>query len=255
MKTLTTFLGILINIVVFSKCSNIGISVFPNKTEINKNSIFLIEGFASSQKIINSLNKEYRIYLQNGNQKITLNIVKINVGDFQLTQAILKPEYPLEIGKEYIFKIDNLPKYEVVNKFNNYNFQSKPIIYKVISNVDIEKPLIEKMPYEINKSYIEYGCGPESNVIFSFIASDSSEIIIKTTVKNLATKKITTFYLIPDNNKLRVGYDMCSGAFKYDSNMVYEVDFDFVDSSGNVTKWNNKKIKFTKPTKENNHAE
>ena len=88
MKTLPTFLGILINIIVFSKCSNIGISVFPNKTEINKNSIFLIEGFASSQKIINSLNKEYRIYLQNGNQKITLNIVKTNVGDFQLTQAI-----------------------------------------------------------------------------------------------------------------------------------------------------------------------
>lgn len=254
MKKLLTFLGILATIFAFSKCSNIGISVFPNNTEINKNSIFLIEGFASSQKIINSLNKEYRIYLQSGNQKITLNIVEINVGEFQLTQAILKPEYPLEIGKEYILKIDNLPKYEVVNKFNTYNFQSKPIIYKVTSNIDIEKPVIEKMPYEINKSYIEYGCGPESNVIFSFTVNDSSEMLIKTTVKNLRTNKQSTFYLIPEDNKVRVGYDMCSGAFKYDVNMVYEVDFDFLDSSGNITKSNNKGIKFTKPTKENNET-
>lgn len=148
---------------------NNGIFVFPNKTEINKNSIFMIEGFDTSQKFITSLNKEHKIYLQNGNQKINLKIVEINVGDFKITQAILKPESPLQIGKEYTLKIDNLPKYEVISRYNQYNFLSKPITYKITSNMDFVKPLITKKPFEINKSYTTYGCGPESIVTFPLL--------------------------------------------------------------------------------------
>lgn len=211
----------------------------------------MIEGFATSQKIITSLNKEYKIYLQSGNQKINLKVTETLIGDFQLTQAILKPEFPLEIGKEYILKIDNLPKYETVNKFYNYNIASKPIIYKVTSNVDIEKPIIAKKPYELKKSYISYGCGPEANVIFSFLANDSSQLLVKTKFKNLVTNKATTFYLLPKDNKLLVGYGMCAGAFKYDKNLAYEVEFNFMDSSGNITRWDREGIKFTKPTEAN----
>lgn len=255
MKSILTIFGILVNILIYSKCGSNGIDVFPTKTEINKNSIFLIEGFASSQKIITLLNKDYKIYLQSGNQKINLKVTETLVGDFQLTQAILKPEFPLEIGKEYILKIDNLPKYETLNKFYNYSFKSKPIIYKVTSNVDIEKPTITKKPYELKKSYIPYGCGPQVNVIFSFLADDSSQLLVKTKFKNLVTNKITTFYILPKDNKLSVGHGMCSGAFKYDNNMAYEVEFNFMDSSGNITKWEKEGIKFTKPTEANRDDE
>lgn len=251
MKSRLLFFGILVNILIYSKCGSNGIDVFPTKTEINKNSIFLIEGFATSQKIITSLNKEYKIYLQSGNQKINLKVTETLIGDFQLTQAILKPEYPLEIGKEYILKIDNLPKYETINKFYDYSFKSKPIIYKVTSNVDIEKPTITKNPYELKKSYIPYGCGPEVNVIFSFLADDPSQLLVKTKFKNLVTNKVTTFYLLPKDNKLFVGYGMCSGAFKYDKHLAYEVGFNFMDSSGNITTGNKEGIKFTKPTEAN----
>lgn len=248
MRLILTVFGILINLLAYSKCGNSGIDVFPTKSEINKNSIFLIEGFATSQKIITSLNKEYKIYLQSGNLKINLKVTETLVGDFQLTQAILKPELPLEIGKEYILKIDNLPKYETINRFYNYNITSKPITYKVTSNVDIEKPMFTKRPSELKKSYISYGCGPEVNVYFSLLTNDSSQLLVKTKFKNLVTNKVTTFYLLLKDNKLAVGYGMCSGAFKYDKNLAYEVEFDLMNSSGNMTKWDREGIKFTKPT-------
>lgn len=251
MKSILTVFGILINLLAYSKCGNSGIDVFPTTTEINKNSIFLIEGFATSQKIITSLNKEYKIYLQNGDQKINLKVTETLVGDFQLTQAILKPEFPLEIGKEYILKIDNLPKYETIDRFYNYNITSKPITYKVTSNVDTEKPIFTKKPFELKKSYIPYGCGPEVNVYFSLLTNDSSLLLVKTKFKNLVTNKVTTFYLLVRDNKLAVGYGMCSGAFKYDKNLVYEVEFDLMDSSGNITEWNMEGIKFTRPTEAN----
>ena len=47
---------------------------------------------------------------------------------------------------------------------------------------------------------------------------------------------------------------MCSGAFDFEENSNnYEVEFSFMDASGNLTSWTGERIKFTKPTKETNH--
>mgnify|MGYP006333990579 CR=1 FL=1 len=57
---------------LFADCTVRGISIFPVNTEIKQNSIFVIDGFAESQKVIQKLGKKYPIYLISGQQKIKL---------------------------------------------------------------------------------------------------------------------------------------------------------------------------------------
>ncbi len=229
-------------------CAGNGLRIFPTGATIKQNSIFVLEGYAQSQKVILGLNKAYPVYLKSGNQKINLIITEINVGQFSLTQAVLKPETELEAGLEYSMYIDHLPEYERFNKYNASTNKYEPVIYKVVAERDTEKPQLASKPIEINKTLVHYGCGPSIHAVFSNPAKDNSEIIVQTTVKDLKTKKETTYYIQPNGDKIKIGHDMCSGAFDFeDGSQNFEVAFAFMDASGNLTPWTGERIKFTKP--------
>jgi hypothetical protein len=48
---------------------------------------------------------------------------------------------------------------------------------------------------------------------------------------------------------------MCSGAFEYDESNDYEIEFSFMDASGNVKNWTGDRIKFTRPTIDSMYSE
>lgn len=247
---LTLLIGICLSFYSYSLCSYSGLSVFPNNKNIYQNSIFIVDGYAQSQEIILGLNKGYDIYLKSGSQKIKLLVTETLEGQFRLTQAVLKPERELTAGLEYTLCIDNLPEYETLNRYNYTSEKYELIKYLVIAGNDTEKPEITAIPKEVNKSLIYYGCGPSVHVVFSNTAKDSTEIIIKTTVKNLKTGKETIYYIEPEGESIEVGHGMCSGAFEFEDGIQYEVDFTFMDASGNQTPMGGESIKFTKPKNE-----
>jgi hypothetical protein len=246
---LTILIGLLCTASAYAECMGEGLWVFPSGQTIKQNSIFVLDGYAASQNIILGLNKKHNIYLKSGNKKIKLIVTEICFGQYDLTQAILKPETELESGLEYTMHIDSLPEYEKFNKYNSITREYEPITYKVVSEKDLEKPQLSAKPKELKKTLVRYGCGPEIHVVFSNPAKDNSDIIIKTTVKNIKTGKETTYYIEPDGDKIKVGHDMCSGAFDFDDSNNYEVEFSFMDASGNITSWTGERIKFTKPIK------
>jgi hypothetical protein len=248
-KGLLPFITVLFySVSAYADCAGNALSIFPSGSTIKQNSIFVLEGYEHSQKVILGLNKEYPVYLKSGNQKIKLIITELNVGQFRLTQAVLKPETELEVGLEYRMYIDHLPEYESFNKYNTTTDKYEPVIYKVAADRDTEKPQLTTNPIEIDKSLVYYGCGPSIHVVFSNPAKDNSEIIVQTTVKDLKTRKETTYYIRPDGDKIKVGHGMCSGAFDFDDDSQnFEVEFSFMDASGNLTPWTGERIKFTKP--------
>jgi hypothetical protein len=246
---LTLIIGLFSAVSVYADCAGSGLWVFPNRPTINQNSIFIINGYAESQNVILALNKKHNIYLKSGQKKVRLLIVEICVGQYYLTQAVLKPETELETGLEYTMCIDNLSEYESLNRYNKTSNKYESVMYKVFAEKDNEKPQLSSKPKELSKTLVEYGCGPSIHVVFSNPAKDKSDIVIKTTVKNLKTGKETTYYIEPDGNKIKVGHDMCSGAFDFDQSNNYEVEFSFMDASGNFATWTGERIKFTKPTK------
>ena len=244
---LTLILGILGTISVYADCSGSGLWVFPIESTIKQNSIFILDGYSESQEVILKLNKKHNIYLKNGDKKIKLIVTEICVGEFFLTQAVLKPETELDAGLEYIMIIDSLPTYQSFNRYNNVTKEYEPVKFKVLSEKDTVKPLIYSRPQVLTKSLQHFGCGPSIHVIFSNPTKEIPDIIVKTTVKNLKTGKETTYYIMPKGYTIEIGHGMCSGAFNFDKGNNYEVEFSFMDSCGNITNWSGERIKFTKP--------
>lgn len=250
MKTLLQiFILLIINTQAFSKCASTGLYFWPEKQTIQENSIFVIDGFANSQKIVTGLGTIHKVYLKCGSEKIKLIVQETLTGEFQLTQAILKPETALSAGKEYELVIENLGDMSgQVSKYNSETGEREKIKWTVATGQDNSAPSWTKKAEFKTASREEYGCGPAVYANFIFAASDNSEFLIKTTVKNKTTTKESTYYLTPgEKDIIAVGHGMCSGAFKLEGSDTFEVEFSLMDASGNITKWTGRRIEFKRP--------
>ncbi len=222
---------------LFADCKQSYISVFPKSKTVHSNSLFFIEAYGTSESLIKQLNKKHQIYLKSGNKRINLIVIEILKGDKHISIAKLKPEKTLELGTTYQMAIDSLN--------TNMTFDFSTVSYTVNQSADTKKPILISKPKYKSKTLVYYGCGPESFVNFQFKAKDSSELMIKTILKNLKTGKTQTYYVTPNNNEIKVGYGMCSGAFNLESGTDYHVQFNIIDASGNSSSGNNKVISFT----------
>lgn len=228
-------------------CGATGISIFPKNYSIKQNSIFMIEGYAQGQAVILKLDKKQKVYLKSGEIKIRLIVSEICVGQFDLTQAILKPETELITGTEYTVCFDGLPEYETLTRYNTNTAKYEPVKYKILEENDNLPPQLLSKPKIIDKSIVLFGCGPAIYIMFDNPIRDSSEILIKTILKNKTTNKENTYYISPELNTIKVGHGMCSGAFIFNEGKEYEIEFSFMDASGNRTNWEGERISFTKP--------
>lgn len=249
-QLLVIITGVFLTISVYADCATHALWVFPNGKTIKQNSIFVLNGYFQSQQVILELNKKHPVYLKSGQKTIKLLVTEICVGQFMLTQAILKPETALEAGVEYTMYIDSLPMYNKFERFNDVTHKAEPVTFNVITENDTEAPEVASRPKELKKMLAYYGCGPSIHVVFSNPATDKSELLVKTTVKSVKTGKETTYYIEPNGDKINVGHGMCSGAFDFDDGDEYEAAFSFMDLCGNLTAWTGERIKFTRPVKE-----
>lgn len=225
----------------FAMCSFSGISVFPQTRTISPNSIFIIEGYESSQSVIRHLNKSNAIYLTSGKDTIRLTVVKTLESQFRLTQAVLKPSSNLISGKHYKLNIDNLEEYEKAD------FERDSIGWTVSDFADNQKPIWSKLPTYKTKGMIFYGCGPAVFVNFCACISDNSPVVVYAKVKNIKTNSSSDYYLNPDSCSFQLGHGMCSGEFDFEEGQEYEAIFSLMDASGNISP-ETQPIKFISPT-------
>ncbi|MFN8713477.1 MAG: hypothetical protein ACK5Z2_11555 [Bacteroidota bacterium] len=240
---------------VKAECHSASLTIFPSSSSVCQNPIFIIEGYGLSEDIVTKLNINYPVYLQSGSKKINLLVVEVLEGDLYLTQAILKPAAELEAGVEYILLIDSLPKSQPLKAYNPSTRTYTPYTYKTLAKKDTENPVLKSEPKEVKKVYQHFGCGPAINVVYAFKINDESHVFVKTCVKNTETGKTTTYYLMLLGGQIRVGQDMCAGAFSLKTGNMFEVTFSFMDASGNVLPWNGKTLRFARPTPENSVEE
>ncbi len=171
------------------------------------------------------------------------------VGQFRLTQAILKPETTLTEGQEYELVIENLGDLEYqVSKYNSTTREKEKIKWRVTTNTDTEPPIWTEKPTFKEGSYQEAGCGPIVFANFTHSESDNSEYLIKTILKNKSTGIETTYYLKASDEIIAVGHGMCSGAFRFNVGDNFEIEFSLFDASGNLTEWIGEKIEFKRPS-------
>lgn len=231
-------------------CSDWALSAWPSGNTIHANGIFMIEGYAFAQKIIDELNIKYPVYLVSGEEKIKLVVKETLKGQMGVTQAILSPEKPLTVDKDYTLHIGNIGDREQPKKYNAFIQTWQNYTWKVVKGEDKKAPMWDARPTEKDKSIVHFGCGPAAFVYFNCVLDESAgEVLVRTSVTDTKTLKTTTYYLQPQKGLISIGHGMCAGAFKFESDH-YEVSFDLMDTSGNITYWQGGSIKFTPPVDE-----
>lgn len=246
-----TLLTIITTTDIHAECSSSGIRVFPRTEVISTNPIFIVQGYALSQSVINQLNQRNSIYLTSGKDRISLTVIKTIKGQFSMAQALLKPTTELISGRHYKLNIDSLDEYELED------FLRDSIGWTASNEADNTKPIWQVPPSYKSKGVIFYGCGPAVLVNFCACISDNSPVVVYTKIKNLKTNSIAEYYINPDSSYLKLGHGMCSGAFNFDKGQEYEVTFLLMDASGNTSETETHPIKFISPTEKDliNHDE
>lgn len=224
---------------VFADCAGSGLWAYPQTETIKQNSMIVLTGYYSSQKIVTSLNDKYPIYLESEGHKVKLNVVNTYEGMFALTQAILQPEEKLIAGKTYQLKIDKLSEMEtgLVSIWNSDRGKAEPIAWKVEDSIDTEVPELLSQPELVDKRITHFGCGPAIYADFKIQTKDESALLIKTELVDVNTGTSTIYYLnFDDVEILNVGHGMCSGAFDYKADGKYKIRFSLMDICGNENK-------------------
>ena len=223
---------------VFADCAGMGMQFFPSTKEISLNSLFIIQGYAFSQKTIDSF-KGRTIYLESENgELIELNLQEILKGQMQLTQAIFGPVSELKTNTTYVLKYSDQTENEG-REMLQYNREKKER-EKVYWKTTDKKALVtlnSNLNIEFEKTeVVHYGCGPSANAIFNVKNKSESEIWYKTEVIDLTTNNKKIFYIKEWNGKLNVGHGMCSGAFTYKNKSKYKVRFTPMNIDGKSLK-------------------
>ncbi|WP_196888584.1 hypothetical protein [Aureivirga sp. CE67] len=247
---LNLIIAILFTGQAFAKCASSAIWTYPENGVIKQNSWIIIHGYASSQEIIKSLNKDYPIYLEGDGHKVKLVVKNTYKGLFRLTQAILVPSEKLITGKTYILKIDNLKEDQKSNlsKWNSKLRKEEPIQWKVENGIDSEKPRFINQPEFVDTNVEVYGCGPEISADFTIKTQDESQVLVKAELVDLKTGESNTFFLTIDENEIvSVGHGMCSGAFSFRDSRKYKVRFSLMDICGNQNSESSKWLTFDSP--------
>ncbi|TYA84238.1 hypothetical protein [Seonamhaeicola marinus] len=239
MKKITLFLLLtLVTKTAFADCGMSAMHFFPATKEISLNSKFIIQGYAYSQKTINSF-KNREVYLESGSgELIELNLEEFYIGQMQLTQAIFCPTSELKPNTKYFLKYSDQTENEEreMKQYNRGKKVREKVYWKTTNKKELET-LNSNLNIEFEKTeVIHYGCGPSVNAIFNIKNRSKSEIWYKTEVIDLTTNNKKVFYIKEWNGKLNVGHGMCAGAFTYKNEGKYKVRFTPMNTDGKSLK-------------------
>ncbi len=230
-----------------SKCIPDGLRFWPNEYVLAENSIIVVKGILRSAKIIDGLGRDYKIYLQSKNSKIELEVVHLYQG-YACKQAVLKPSSDLMPQTEYELVIDNLGDDEdLLQRTHPKTGRKSKVCYFIAQGKDLIPPKWLVKPRYLYGISREMGCGPMTEVYFSYAATDDSPFLVKTTMTSKTTGVAATFLISPEKVRLTVGHGMCSGSFSFNFGSLYEIEFSLIDASGTETKHATEAIAFSRP--------
>lgn len=221
-----------------AKCSSMGMSFWPRNRTIRQNSLLVVDGYSQSQAVLTGLGSTHEAFLQSGNQRIPLEVAQILIGEFEVTQVVLKPHRILEAGRQYEVVIVTAGKKATDTSNLVFLHNRGKVVYTVAAGPqDHTAPRWLAAPAGKGQQYEEFGCGPAVSVDFAAPGQDESEWLVKAAVQNLTTGQVTTYYLQPagEQRTISVGHGMCGGAFQLRNGKLYSVTFVLMDAAGNTT--------------------
>jgi hypothetical protein len=240
LRLLLTFLLLCAGRESWSLCLPGGFTLWPATATISPNPVFLVEGYMYCEGVIAGLGVGHPVYLTSGRDTVRLAL-RIYQGQYNQSQALLKPVKPLVAGRTYTLHIDRLEGY------CQEEFASQKRSWMVIPQADLRKPAWKAKPAYHSKSLIQYGCGPAKYVNFCLCIEDESPVLVLARVKNLETGSMNECFVIPPAVGLSLGHGMCTGEFDFKEGYNYEASFALLDAGGNQSAIYTEPVPFRTP--------
>lgn len=233
----------------FADCYPPGIFVQNEPGEIGRNTVFVIDFYPPSKRIINWLNIIYSIYLESENDIVELEIINTINSMHNITQVFFQPASKLKNGQTYTLKISNLSDFEhrFLKWFGERGSEPKPMSWKVNNKRVITQTKWNSTP-RLSNVIEEYTNGTSTaQVIFDLDYITSLPVMVKTELLDITENKSNYFYLKPYEGKVTVGYRMCVGAFTFEKRNKYKIRFSIYDFTNNSTEQWTDWVEFDSP--------
>ena len=195
----------------------------------------MIQGYGSTQNYFNRITEAHPLMLVGPDHRVELEVVEKLKGQVSLTQWILKPKELLKTGRTYVLRFDH-PNQGYRNDFRIYDYDLslyRPPHWTVSGKPDTDVPEWEREPYFARSSFRKFGCGNKMLAHFYMHVKDASELLFKVEVMDESTGKSGIYYLTEEDQVVKIGRGMCSGAFDFQEERKYKARFQLMDACGN----------------------
>lgn len=223
-----------------AECSSFGMQFYPMQEKINRNAMFIIQGYAMNINTIKTF-KNRKVYLKSeSGELVELKLQEILYSQMNLAQAIFIPSKTLQPNTKYFLKYENQTAKETRDIQFRFNGDNKPL-YWITSSEEHGKTFSTPVSATYKDSHVEhFGCGPAVSAIFDLKSDPSKKTWYRTELLDVSTNTTSVYYIQSYNNKISVGHNMCSGAFSFNRKGMYKVRFTPINSDGKAataTNW------------------
>ncbi len=212
-------------------CASGGLSVWPPvDAALPANGRVVLEGFGTTQAPVARI-ASLRPVLVSDSDRVPLEVVRVDVGQFEVTQAVLKPSQGLKPGKRYRLELEAQDAGVTLDARVLHQNKLAPVAWMVGAK-DEAAPKWAKAPEAAGGEWVGYGCGP---AIYGFIkVSAESQVQYRVEVRRAdGAGPARTFRVAAKDGRLEVGHGMCGGPFKLEEGVRYSAAVTAVDAAGN----------------------
>lgn len=222
-------------------CSDGEITIWPNRTEVSKRQLFIIEGFGFFKDIIKSLKANENIILHSSKNQIPIKL-KIIEGHFNITQGIIYPLQDLEYGETYkIELLENLKNFQSLINANNNHWK--------VSNSLNEEPKWKCEP-KLFQYLNEYqGYNNNNLAIFCSKIYNKTPTAIHVKLFDIINKKDYEYFISRYSDLIKIGSQTCSGEFRLVENYQYLISFALISNTEKNTESFTRPFLFRSPKK------
>jgi len=247
MRVLSTLiLSLALGFSAIADCASRGVWALPAFGKIAPEGLIVLETYARSQRIIDSINSSYMVYLELNDTLVELEVLEICHGMFEVSQAILRPKTKLKPGEEYLLQIRHRQTSRDLNpeRYNQKTENYERIKWVVDESVSSTSSSWAKGPTVQDYSLFWFGCGPACHVNFEYQIDipDSSFLLMRVELMEVGSEITWQYHLpIANNGEFSIGHGMCSGPFYFQTKAKYLVRFALLDPNGDLrdsyTEW------------------
>lgn len=237
MKKLLVLFILCLPFLANAQCKETSLRAWPYGDAIQINPVIVLMGYSDAEHLIFELNKKHQAFLENRetNELIPLIVKEFFYGQFNISQALLKPESALTPGQTYDLVIQNLnDSITIPRKWHRASKRFVQASWRAVDAYDSLSPSWKKEPREKDKEVVHMGCQAQRFVIYQYETNETDEHLLRTELSSPGGKTFTCL-LLPDGGEVRVGHGECVGEFFLENETKYKVNFRVMDSSGHLS--------------------